>query len=55
MFLPKLAAIEAKMRIWTDSEGGIEDPNVAASSDFCHTVVWYHDESVFYANDRRTK
>ena len=53
-FLPELAKIEAKTRRWAD---GIEDTNAAPTSNdpsFCHTVVWYHDESVFYANDRRT-
>ena len=43
--------IEAKARIWT--EGGIEDPNTATTPDIRHTVIWYHDKSVFYANDRR--
>src|SRR5260221_4472556 len=52
VFLPKLTAIEAKMRIWT--EGGIDNTNAATTSNIRHTVVWYHDESVFYANDRRT-
>lgn len=50
VFIPKLAAIEANMRIWTDSEG-----DAVATSDVRHTVVWYHDKSVFYANDWRTK
>ena len=50
-FLPELAKIEAKMKIWM--EGGIEpeDPNAATTLDICYTVVWYHDESVFYVND----
>ena len=48
-FLPKLAKIEAKTRIWT--EDGIEGPNVVTTLDIRHTVIWYHDKSVFYAND----
>lgn len=61
-FLPKLAEIEAETRIWT--EGGTEDPNAAitpndpmanaaTTSNIWHKVVWYHDESVFYANNRQ--
>ena len=51
VFLPKLAEIDAKMRKWTAD--GIEDPNTTTGPDFRHTVVWYHNESIFYANDRR--
>lgn len=50
-FLPKLAEFEANARIWT--EDNIESSNVATAPNIRHTVVWYHDESVFYANDRR--
>ena len=53
VFLPKLAAIDAKMRTWT--EDGTKDLNAATTPTFRHTVVWYHDESIFYANDRQTK
>ena len=38
--------------MWTD---GIEDSSAATTPIIRHTVVWYHDESVFYANDRRIK
>ena len=31
------------------------DSNMATSSNFYHTVAWYHDESIFYANDQQTK
>ena len=47
-FLPRLAEIEANSRMWTD---GIEDSSVATTLIIHHTVVWYYDESVFYAND----
>lgn len=50
-FLAKLATIDAKTRKWTNS--GTEDPNAAAIPDIRYTVVWYHDESTFYANDQR--
>jgi len=50
VFLPKLAEIDATMRIWT--EDGIEDPNAATTPSLRHTVVWYHDKSIFYANNQ---
>ena len=55
VFIPKLAAIEARMRMWTDLEAGVECVEDPATSGVRHTVAWYHDESVFYANDRRAK
>src|SRR5260221_11331977 len=53
VFLPKLAAINAKLRTWT--KDGIEDPNAATIPNTHHIVVWYHDESIFYVNNRQTK
>jgi len=50
-FLHKLTEIDAKLRTWT--KDGLEEPSAAAIPTVRHTVVWYHDESVFYANDRR--
>jgi hypothetical protein len=54
VFLPQLAAIKDKTRIWTKE--GIEDQNSPFPPPNTRwTVVWYHDESTFYANDRRTQ
>ena len=50
-FLHKLTEIDAKLQTWT--KDGLEEPSMAAIPTVCHTVVWYHDESVFYANDWR--
>lgn len=47
VFLAKLAEVDPKTR-----QGTNDDPNVATIPDIRHTVVWYHDESTFYANDR---
>ena len=52
VFLPKLTEIGVKTRQW--AEDGTEVPKVATVWKFRHTVVWYHDESIFYAHDRRT-
>jgi len=37
------------LRKWTGD--ATEDLNAATISNVQHTVVWYHNESVFYAND----
>jgi len=51
VFLSDLDEIDAHTRRWTND--GTEDTSVATTPDFCHIVVWYHDKSTFYANDRR--
>lgn len=61
-FLPKLAEIEAKTRIWI--EGGTDNPNMATTPNdpmanaattpnIQHAVVWYHNKLVFYVNDQQ--
>ncbi|KDQ16066.1 hypothetical protein BOTBODRAFT_107539 [Botryobasidium botryosum FD-172 SS1] len=45
VFLPAMAAIELRTRKW-----GIND-EPGSSFIMCHTVVWYHDKSTFYAHD----
>ena len=52
VFLPELAKIDATLRTW--AEDGTKVLNAAAIPNARHTVIWYHDESIFYANDRRT-
>ena len=49
VFLPKIEEIRPKLRTWHD---GIEE---AASKESSRqkTVLWFHDESIFYANDHR--
>ncbi|KAH9948611.1 hypothetical protein B0H21DRAFT_777826 [Amylocystis lapponica] len=48
-FLPFFEKLDGQMRVWTND--GVEDPGtISAERD---TVVWFHDESTFYANDRR--
>jgi hypothetical protein len=43
--------VEGKMRTWTNEDlvatGALPQPHE------CHTVVWFHDKSTFYAHDRR--
>ena len=53
VFLSGLSRINAKTRKW--AEDSTEGPNTAAILDFHYTVVWYHNESVFYANNWQTK
>ena len=49
VFLPAWAKFEKRMRVWTDDDS--EDPN--SRPDIKNIVVWFHDESTFYAHDRR--
>jgi len=47
-FLPALIKIDANLRKWTGD--ATKDLNAATISNVQHTVVWYHNELVFYAN-----
>jgi hypothetical protein len=51
-FLPTMAELEWNMRSWNDGiEEATRDDDPQPQN--CRTVVWYHDESTFYAHDRR--
>jgi hypothetical protein len=58
MFLPAWFAKEPRLRVWLDGTkdkpGNIDQP-AGASRSGRRVVVWYHDESVFYAHDRRQR
>ena len=56
VFLPAWAKFEKRLRVWTDDNIHLkldEDPNATPLADTRNTVVWFHDESTFYAHDRR--
>jgi len=50
-FLPAMAQLLLHMTTWTSKDGGCQDPPAGIR----RIVVWYHDESTFYAHDRRKK
>ena len=55
VFLPRWKELEPQLRIWT-LDGKAEDTSGPSSCPGdCKTVIWFHDESTFYANDRRKK
>jgi hypothetical protein len=48
VFLPTIADLERHMRKCGSRDGEtVADPNI------CQTVIWWHDESTFYAHDWR--
>jgi hypothetical protein len=49
-FLPIWMSIEARTRKWTDDQ---KDELIGEQPANLRVVVWFHDESTFYANDRR--
>jgi hypothetical protein len=54
IFLPSWSRYQSSMRIWKHDDITTED--VAAGTSLAtgrRVVVWFHDESTFYANDRR--
>jgi len=56
VFLHAWVKFEEHMRVWTDDDIHLkldEDPNATLPADTKNTVVWFHDESTFYAHDRR--
>ena len=50
-FLPMLAALEWSLRVWKDGIEEITSTEPILRTDY--TVIWWHDESTFYANDRQ--
>jgi len=48
VFLPAIKRFEASERVWMVENDAIEGPPPSR-----RTVAWWHDESTFYANDRR--
>ena len=56
VFLPAWTEFENSMRVWTDENIHLrvdEVPDSESRPDIANTVVWFHDESTFYAHDRR--
>jgi hypothetical protein len=54
VFLPHWMAFEPRLRVWS-LDGKDEDISNGLGSVGRKLVVWFHDESTFYANDRRKK
>jgi hypothetical protein len=58
VFLPTWFAKEPQLRVWLDGDkdkpGNIDQPTHTSPS-HRRTVIWYHDESIFYAHDRRER
>ena len=52
-FLPKWKALEHRMCAWT--QDGKQEPDKVPRPHNRRVVVWFHDESTFYAHDRRKK
>ena len=50
VFLPKWQQMETRMRNWSDGLPEI-GPNLSGRE----VIVWFHDETIFYAHDRRKK
>jgi hypothetical protein len=47
VFLPTMASFELKLRLWNDGLAELD------GREGRQTVIWWHDESIFYANDRQ--
>ena len=53
-FLPAWDKFEGRMRVWTDDTMHLKvDDDPSSRLTIRNTVVWFHDESTFYAHDRR--
>ncbi|TFK18327.1 hypothetical protein FA15DRAFT_579541, partial [Coprinopsis marcescibilis] len=52
IYIPRILVYDIRTRTWTGSDMDIEIPlNIPPGT--WHVVIWYHDESTFYAHDRR--
>lgn len=49
VFIPAWVQLQARMRHWEDANLAIERRSASTRQ----VVIWHHDESIFYANDRR--
>jgi hypothetical protein len=50
-FLPEMAQLDPHLRNY--DANGVEEPLTKEGGSGRRVVIWYHDESTFYANDRR--
>jgi len=46
-----MARLQSQMTVWASKDGQGQNPPAGTR----RVVVWYHDESTFYAHDRRRK
>ncbi|KAJ3503578.1 hypothetical protein NLJ89_g8370 [Agrocybe chaxingu] len=53
VFLPAMAKLYPRMSQWSSKDGPPTHPDLTPGER--RVVVWYHDESTFYAHDRRRK
>jgi hypothetical protein len=51
VFLPKMAELVKRTILWGSKDGPSIDPEPGVR----RVIIWYHDESTFYAYDRRTR
>ncbi|KAJ7233607.1 hypothetical protein B0H12DRAFT_1028362, partial [Mycena haematopus] len=51
VYIPKIKALERRMKHW----GRDGSPEFGPPRQGKRVVVWYHDESIFYAHDRKRK
>ena len=49
VFLPFWENVQPSMKSWTENIEDVTGPGINTP----HIIVWHHDESTFYANDRR--
>ncbi|KIJ10549.1 hypothetical protein PAXINDRAFT_164241 [Paxillus involutus ATCC 200175] len=55
VFLPSWFALDQKLRKWKLVDGKLVEEETSEEDNGKRTVVWFHDESTFYAHDRRKK
>ncbi|TRM70603.1 hypothetical protein BD626DRAFT_392967, partial [Schizophyllum amplum] len=50
-YIPAIQALLPRMRTWDNDAGELRDPKLKPGEKIA--VLWFHDESTFYAHDRR--
>ncbi|KIK33086.1 hypothetical protein CY34DRAFT_792352 [Suillus luteus UH-Slu-Lm8-n1] len=54
VFLPVWQSFECRLRNWKGDDGHLmQEEDSGELLGHCRVVVWFHDESTFYAHDRR--
>ncbi|KZT20128.1 hypothetical protein NEOLEDRAFT_1076194 [Neolentinus lepideus HHB14362 ss-1] len=53
VFLPRWLKLEARTRIWNTDGSEADESATRETRRARWIVIWHHDESIFYANDRR--
>ncbi|THV00602.1 hypothetical protein K435DRAFT_932378 [Dendrothele bispora CBS 962.96] len=54
VFIPRIESVRGRMQLY-DKDGNEVERNIGVGPEGKRVILWYHDESIFYAHDRRRR